>query len=360
MQHLDEGTIHAWLDGALPSDEAAAVERHARECAACAALVADARGMIAGATRIVSALDDVPGGVIPRQPTETATRSLWRTLRLTPFRAALAASVLVVVGSFAVIRHTPKPSSAADTVRTIPAVAAVPTAPAPAPTKAEAMPTRPLSKTVSAKRLRVQDEAPPSTSVAAASATREEAARRVPSAEMAKVAALADSVRAARGVAAGATAAAPAAAPMAQAPAANGLSRVTSRDAALRNAADVPSQPFSLAFTSADNRPLTPGCYQVSRDSGDARLPLPDRFSLDNERNSAVGGNVVRALTEDGRRDSILTGITWQPAPGAPNLVVVRRESPMRSSLRQQTIGSAMSSSFNRDKPVRLSRIECR
>ena len=28
MQHLDEGTIHAWLDGALPDDEASEVEQH--------------------------------------------------------------------------------------------------------------------------------------------------------------------------------------------------------------------------------------------------------------------------------------------------------------------------------------------
>src|SRR4051812_32564270 len=66
MQHLDEGTIHAWLDGALSPDEGAAVEQHAQQCAECASLVAEARGMIAGAARIVGALDIVPGGVIPK------------------------------------------------------------------------------------------------------------------------------------------------------------------------------------------------------------------------------------------------------------------------------------------------------
>jgi hypothetical protein len=60
MQHLDEGMMHAWLDGALSADEAARVERHAAECADCAALVAEARGLVAGASRILSALDDVP------------------------------------------------------------------------------------------------------------------------------------------------------------------------------------------------------------------------------------------------------------------------------------------------------------
>ena len=33
--HADEGTIHAWLDDALPPDEAAALERHVAACADC-------------------------------------------------------------------------------------------------------------------------------------------------------------------------------------------------------------------------------------------------------------------------------------------------------------------------------------
>lgn len=67
MEHIDEGTIHAWLDDALASDESARVEQHVRECAECAAAVAEARGLIAASTRILSALDDVPGGVVPRR-----------------------------------------------------------------------------------------------------------------------------------------------------------------------------------------------------------------------------------------------------------------------------------------------------
>ncbi|MEO6877603.1 MAG: zf-HC2 domain-containing protein, partial [Gemmatimonadaceae bacterium] len=66
MQHPDEGTIHAWLDDALPGDERAALERHVASCAECSVLVAEARGMIAGSSRIISALDAVPGGVIPK------------------------------------------------------------------------------------------------------------------------------------------------------------------------------------------------------------------------------------------------------------------------------------------------------
>ncbi|HEX6058785.1 MAG TPA: zf-HC2 domain-containing protein [Gemmatimonadaceae bacterium] len=64
-EHLDEGTIHAWLDGALDADEGARIERHAASCAACAAMVAEARGLVAAASRILTRLDDVPAGVTP-------------------------------------------------------------------------------------------------------------------------------------------------------------------------------------------------------------------------------------------------------------------------------------------------------
>ena len=50
IQHLDEGTIHSWLDGALSADEAARVEAHVKECAQCQAAVAEARGFIAASS----------------------------------------------------------------------------------------------------------------------------------------------------------------------------------------------------------------------------------------------------------------------------------------------------------------------
>ena len=64
-EHPDEGTIHAWLDGALDAASAERVAAHVRGCAACSALAAEARGLIAGASRVVSALDDVPAGTRP-------------------------------------------------------------------------------------------------------------------------------------------------------------------------------------------------------------------------------------------------------------------------------------------------------
>jgi hypothetical protein len=105
MQHLDEGTIHAWLDGALSPEEAAKVEAHASECAECAALVAEARGLIAASTRILNSLDDVPAGVIPSAPADAPSAAqIGRQRRWydrTDFRAA--AAILLVAGASLVI-----------------------------------------------------------------------------------------------------------------------------------------------------------------------------------------------------------------------------------------------------------------
>jgi hypothetical protein len=96
MQHLDEGTIHSWLDGALSADEAARVEAHVAECPQCATAVAEARGFIAASSRILTALDHVPRGVVPAAlPVRWYNRAAWR---------AAAAVLVVAVGSLVVVR----------------------------------------------------------------------------------------------------------------------------------------------------------------------------------------------------------------------------------------------------------------
>ena len=98
MQHPEEGTIHAWLDGALPADEAAAAEAHVAGCSECAARVAEARGLIAAASRIVGALDVIPSGVIPAK---NPARPAWYMSN--QLRAA-AAVLIVAAGSLLVMR----------------------------------------------------------------------------------------------------------------------------------------------------------------------------------------------------------------------------------------------------------------
>ncbi len=113
MSHLDEGTLHAWLDGALPPDESARVEAHVAECATCAAAAAEARGVIAASSRILSALDDVPGGVIPDGGHDAGVRSLaelraarsrQRTVRWARRFAPIAAVVAFVAVGIVVAR----------------------------------------------------------------------------------------------------------------------------------------------------------------------------------------------------------------------------------------------------------------
>ena len=107
--HPDEGTIHAWLDDGLSADEAARIEAHVATCPACSARVAEARGLIAGASRVVSQLDAVPTPLIrPSVVTGDIPRSsLWGALRVTPARASIAAMLLVGVGVYMTQRPAP-------------------------------------------------------------------------------------------------------------------------------------------------------------------------------------------------------------------------------------------------------------
>ena len=150
-EHPDEGLIHAWLDDALSAAEGERLAAHVRGCAECQARVAEARGLIAGASRIVASLDDVPAGTRPgwaqsatsggAQPdvvpiTTAAERvpqqSLWRWLRVTPGRAALAATILVALGI--TLTHE---RVAEDSVRSVTAAFDPQRADAPAATPAE-------------------------------------------------------------------------------------------------------------------------------------------------------------------------------------------------------------------------------
>ncbi|MEP6778729.1 MAG: carboxypeptidase-like regulatory domain-containing protein [Gemmatimonadaceae bacterium] len=65
--HVNEDTVHAWLDRQLAEGDSSAVELHVATCAECAELVAEARGLKAATTRIVASLDVVAGGIVPRE-----------------------------------------------------------------------------------------------------------------------------------------------------------------------------------------------------------------------------------------------------------------------------------------------------
>ncbi|MEO7454965.1 MAG: zf-HC2 domain-containing protein [Gemmatimonadaceae bacterium] len=97
--HPDEGSMHAWLDGEIDADDAALLDAHVRTCADCTTAVAEARGLVAGASRVVGMLDDAPPAHIrPTGVRASDTSTAWRFLRVTPTRAAIAAVLLVAIG----------------------------------------------------------------------------------------------------------------------------------------------------------------------------------------------------------------------------------------------------------------------
>jgi len=95
MSHVDEGTLHAYLDGELPSADRATLEAHVAECGACRAALADER-----------ALRDRASAVLGRaRPLERPTPPFER-IRRTPARRpwqvrtafAWAASIVLALG----------------------------------------------------------------------------------------------------------------------------------------------------------------------------------------------------------------------------------------------------------------------
>ncbi len=112
MQHLEEGTIHAWLDGELPPAERAHAEAHIAECAECAAALAEARGFVAAASRILTALDSVPGGVLPAASTGSSSPPLAARRRFVTSRAWMAAAAVLVLSTVTVIATRPRGDAA--------------------------------------------------------------------------------------------------------------------------------------------------------------------------------------------------------------------------------------------------------
>jgi len=113
MSHVDEGLIHAWLDGQLPPDEAERVQHLVETDPEWASAVAEARGLIAGAARIVSALDDVPA-VLPLNSRASGTAkaehaAVRPSVLRTPWLRAAAGVVLVAGVASVVWQRMPGP-----------------------------------------------------------------------------------------------------------------------------------------------------------------------------------------------------------------------------------------------------------
>jgi len=370
MQHLDEGTIHAWLDDALAGDEATAVAKHVAECGDCAALVAEARGMIVAAGNIVAALDDVRGGVIPSSTParaiagQSSQTSLWRRLHFTPARAALAATLLVAVGSVLTVRRagqgddqrippastvvappTSRPSSPQPQAQTSAEVAHK-VAPAPSPT-----PSNVTSSNVAS--------APAIASPPASRALNALAAK--PSSGVADAQQIADSVRSATvdrvAAAPAASANAPAVAVTGAAkPSADSIRVAPERRAKVTALEEVAATAKTSALRSFAAGPSVEGCYEVRIDSASSSVAgiLP-RFEL-------TSNSGVRSVTPEGHPDSTAAVGRWERV--TPNVVRVRFAEAREQQPLTLQFGSASltgrAGAGDRATNVAVARIACR
>lgn len=108
MSHVDEGTLHAYLDGELPSSERAAADAHLAQCAACRAMLADERALVERASALLNAARPLERPAPPfEQLRRSPRRSPWHVR--TPF--AWAASITVALGLGYYLRDLGMPAS---------------------------------------------------------------------------------------------------------------------------------------------------------------------------------------------------------------------------------------------------------
>ncbi len=95
MSHVDEGALHAYLDGELPPGERTALEAHLAQCEACRGRLSDERALVERSSALLGAVRPVERPIPPfeqirRQP----KRSPWR-VRIS---FAWAASIVLALG----------------------------------------------------------------------------------------------------------------------------------------------------------------------------------------------------------------------------------------------------------------------
>jgi hypothetical protein len=91
MSHVDEGTLHAYLDGELPSAERAALEAHLAACATCRASLAEERALLERASALLGSARPVERPAPPFDQLRRASqRSPWRVRRSFAWAASLA------------------------------------------------------------------------------------------------------------------------------------------------------------------------------------------------------------------------------------------------------------------------------
>lgn len=92
MPHVDEGQLHAYLDGALSAMDAVRVERHLADCEPCRARLNDARGLVQRAARLLEWATPPERAIPPLADLQPPVAPRWRA------PAAWAATIVIALG----------------------------------------------------------------------------------------------------------------------------------------------------------------------------------------------------------------------------------------------------------------------
>src|SRR4051812_9547251 len=117
MSHVDEGTLHAYLDGELPPTERAALEAHLAQCETCRAQLVEERALLERSNVLLGATRPVERPLpafeqLRREP----KRSPWRVRTPVAWAASIALALgfgyyLHDVGSNRMPREMPAPEN---------------------------------------------------------------------------------------------------------------------------------------------------------------------------------------------------------------------------------------------------------
>jgi hypothetical protein len=328
-------------------------------------MVAEARGIIAAASNIISALDGVRGGVIPMpKPVVAGQGSIWRRLRLTPGRAALAATLLVAVASLLTVRRMPR--AGAPESRMTPAAQVARRVVSGSNDTA----TRPSVASI-VKRPRASLEVD-----------------RATNAESPKAAQGAANARSRLLDSAGKTAADRATSSVAAAPSAPDSIRSAGAAGAAASRTATDSRPTNLERRFAPVGPLQQvvvtgleaagktvkirpdvgeleGCFQLREDSTNsaaaAAAGFPPRFALANA--SGAVPHVVRAVSAEGRVDTLVPVGTWQRVTTEVvrvQFTSARQQQPVTLQLTTGAVKTQAVIGGQSSTTLRVAPIECR
>jgi hypothetical protein len=202
-------------------------------------------------------------------------------------------------------------------------------------------------------------------SAANAPARDENFAKSAPADAVAKTAqALMDSVRreVPAGVLTGRVAVAPSAAPPAVATAGANAESARRRTPDERRSSSV-NQLSEVVVSSATSPGVATfeGCYQLDNESTRAATGLPARFALQHAPDSAPnrGQNIVRAVSPEGRMDTVLRGINWRvvgPGIARVSLDTASARQPLTVRLTDRVVLGDVSAGA----PIQLTRLTCR